>query len=125
QHFSYEPMPQEVVQVYLRKSMDKYVLPLTLFVTVLGPVIEEIFFRGFTYRAFRRRWGAWVSCAATAGIFAAFHMNVMVFFPIFLLGLFLAFLYEKTGSLVPSIAAHVTHNLIMVCFTLGFKSLSG
>jgi len=125
QLFSYEPMPQDVVQVYLKKSADKHILLLTFFVTVLGPVIEEIFFRGFTYRAFRGRFGVFGAAIATAAIFAAFHMNLMAFLPIFVLGLFLTYLYEKTGSLVPSITAHVTHNLVMVCLTLIFKSLSG
>ena len=55
QVFSYEPLPQNVVQIYLKKSSDPFLFYLTVFVAVLGPVIEEIFFRGFAYGPMRRR----------------------------------------------------------------------
>ena len=61
---------------------------------------------------------------ATSGIFALLHLNLIAFLPIFILGLCLSFLYEKTGSLVPCMVLHMTHNLIMVGMTLGFHTLS-
>ena len=123
--FSYEPPPQNVVQIYLKRSSDPYLLFFTLFVAGAGPIIEEIFFRGFTYKAFRQQLGIPGAMVLTSVIFAAFHMNLAAFFPIFLLGLFLCYLYEETGSLVPSMTAHMLHNLLMVSFTLGFKSIAG
>ena len=125
QTFSYEPPPQTVVEIYMRESHQKVLVFFTLFVAVLGPIIEEIFFRGFAYKAFRVRWGVRGALMGSALIFSALHMNLIAFLPIFVLGILLAYLYEKTGSLVPSMAVHVTHNLLMVIFTLGFKSLSG
>ena len=125
QRFSYEPPPQAVVQIYLKDSTRPFLVQLTFFVAVLGPIIEEIFFRGFTYKAFRTRFGVGRAMVLTALIFAALHMSVAAMLPIFLLGLFLTYLYEKTGSLVPSMTVHVLHNLIMVALTLGFKSLAG
>lgn len=125
QFFSYEPEPQAVVEIYMKKSADPYLLPLTLFVAVVGPVIEEIFFRGFTYRAFRARMGFFGAAAASSFLFAALHMNAVVFVPIFILGLFLCYLAEKTGSLVPSMTVHALHNTSMVGLTLAFKTISG
>ena len=124
QLFSYEPEPQAVVQIYLKNSSDKYLLYFTLFVAFAGPVIEEIFFRGFTYTAFRDRFGVRWAMVGSAAIFAALHMNLVVFLPIFLLGIFLAYLYEKTGSLIPSMMVHVMHNLLMVCAALFFKGMA-
>jgi membrane protease YdiL (CAAX protease family) len=36
------------------------------------------------------------------------------FLPIMALGLLLTYLYEKTGSLVSSMAVHIMHNVAMV-----------
>lgn len=123
--FSYEPAPQNVVQIYLKKNTGHYLFVLTLFVAVIGPIFEEIFFRGFAYAALKRRLGVVKAMVLTAAVFAGFHMNLTAFVPIFFLGLFLCYLYESTGSLVPSISAHILHNSIMVVMTLGFRSLSG
>jgi len=120
----YEPPVQAVVQIYLKEMGRNALLFFTLFVTIVGPMIEEVFFRGFTYKAFRQRWGVRWALVASSGIFAGLHLSLIGFFPIFLLGLFLAYLYEITGSLVPSMTAHMIHNLIMVSLTLVFKNYS-
>ena len=46
--------------------------------------------------------------------FAFIHQNLFAFFPIFVLGLGLAYLYEKRGTLVPSIALHIVHNGVFI-----------
>ena len=125
QFFSYEPLPQNVVQIYLKKNPGAFLVLFTVFVAILGPVLEEIFFRGFAYPALKKKIGALKAMTVTAAVFAAFHMNLTVFVPVFFLGFFLTYLYESTGSLVPSITAHVLHNTLMVMMTLGFRSLSG
>ncbi len=122
---SYEPPPQNVVQIYLKKSSDPYLLFFTIFVAGAGPLIEEIFFRGFAYNAFRQKFGVVPGMLVTSAIFAAFHLNLVAFLPIFVLGMMLCYLYEETGSLVPSMTAHMLHNLLMINFTLGFKSIVG
>ncbi len=124
QAFSYEPPPQPVVEIYLKKSANEHLLFFTFFVAVAGPLAEEIFFRGFVYKAFRGRFGVRWAAVCSAALFSALHMNCFIFLPIFFLGLFLVYLYERTGSLVPSITAHVIHNFVMVGATLIFKSLS-
>lgn len=122
--FSYEPPAQAVVEIYLKRSTESFIVFFTLFVAVLGPIFEEIFFRGFAYTALRARFGVTVAMIVTALVFSALHLSLTAFLPIFFLGLYLAYLYERTGSLVPSMTAHVLHNVIMVGLTLGFKSLS-
>jgi membrane protease YdiL (CAAX protease family) len=121
----YEPPPQPVVAMYIRETAPKILFFFTIFVAVFGPVMEELFFRGFAYKALRTRYGVKWAMPATALFFALLHTSPIAFVPIFLLGLFLNYLYEKTGSLIPGIAAHMTHNLIMVGCTMAFKALSG
>ena len=94
------------------------------FVALVGPAIEEVFFRGFTYTAFRNRWGVRWAIVGSAALFALLHMNLIAFIPIFILGVFLAYLYEKTGSLVPSMTVHMTHNFLMVNAALFFKGIA-
>jgi membrane protease YdiL (CAAX protease family) len=122
--FSMEPEPQAVVQIYLKDSTQPYLLFLTFFVAALGPVMEEIFFRGFAYAGLRKRFGVWPGAILSSAVFAALHMNLAAFFPIFFLGMFLAVLYEASGSLVPSITAHMLHNTVMAGLLMGFRNLS-
>jgi hypothetical protein len=122
--FSYEPEPQNVVQIFLKRSTETYLVAFTVFVAIVGPVLEEVFFRGFAYQALKKRWGIWPGAIITSAVFAAFHLNAVAFLPIMFLGLFLTYLYQSTGSLVAPITAHIVHNTIMVALTLSFKGLT-
>lgn len=81
---------------------------------VVVPVGEEVFFRGFVYGAVRHRWGMPLGAATSALFFTAVHLQVIHALPIFLLGLVLAVLYERTGTLLPSIVAHAVNNVVAV-----------
>ena len=85
-------------------------LSLAFSVAVLAPIFEEIFFRGFLYQALRKRIGPWAGVFATAGLFAVIHPSPFQTSLIFPLGLLLAYLVEKTGSLIPSIVLHFLTN---------------
>ncbi len=78
---------------------------------ILAPVAEEITFRGMTYSAFRRRHGKWFSMTFSALIFAFSHGQILHFIPILFSGYILAYLFERTRSLVPSISLHIFINL--------------
>jgi membrane protease YdiL (CAAX protease family) len=81
------------------------------------PIGEEVFFRGFIFSTLRR-WGwAWAVTLSSL-LFAAVHLQVVHFFPILLLGVVLAVLYQRTGSLVASIAVHGVNNLIAALASL-------
>ncbi len=124
QALSLQPEPQNVVQIYLKPATEQFLVPLTFFVALLGPVMEEVLFRGFAFAGLKRRFGVWGGACVSSAAFAALHMNWAVFVPVFVLGMILAFLYEHSGSLVPPITLHVLHNVVMVALTLGFKGLS-
>lgn len=81
---------------------------------IVGPVIEEIFFRGFLYPAFRRVFGVWPAIIISSAIFGIFHANVWLMVPISLMGGVMAYLYEKEGSLAAPIAFHALNNLVSV-----------
>jgi CAAX protease family protein len=85
---------------------------------VVVPIGEEIFFRGFVYSGFRERWGVGVATIASALFFAFVHIQAVHGFPIFLLGVLFAVLFQRTGSLVPGVIAHGVNNIIAVLATL-------
>jgi uncharacterized protein len=78
---------------------------------LLIPVAEELLFRGVLYPSFRRSLGRRRAIWASAVLFGAVHFNLMTFLPLTLLGLLLAWLYERTGNLLAPIVAHSTFNL--------------
>lgn len=102
--------------------------PLTLGLTValacaVGPVAEELFFRGVLYGALRTRlpWAAAIGVSAL--LFSLIHTNVLGLVPILVLGALLAYVYEQTGSLLPAIAIHVAHNTLLMALALSFRHL--
>lgn len=74
------------------------------------PIVEEALFRGFIFGALRRSMGPLPGAALSSLAFAALHLSLTAFAPLFVLGLLLAYLYERTGSLYPSVAFHAVFN---------------
>jgi hypothetical protein len=74
------------------------------------PVLEELFFRGFLYPSLRERYGVVLGAAASAVVFASLHPGLPAQFATFALGVALALLYERSGSLVAPAAAHGLFN---------------
>lgn len=119
----YVPERQAMVELFLKEKDIVFLTYSSLFAAIFGPVIEELFFRAFMYSAFKKYMGIFWSMVLTAAIFAALHTHIVGFFPIMALGILLAYLYEKTGTLVSSITVHVIHNLSMVFLVFLVKQL--
>jgi CAAX protease family protein len=84
----------------------------------VGPIVEELFFRGLLTAVFRLRFGPWWTAIFTAALFALAHLLPRVIPPIFLLGLALALVYERVGSTFPGMMVHCTYNGIAVAAAL-------
>ena len=87
------------------------ILPVALFlVAVAGaPLFEEFIFRGAIYPGLKSRLSRPAAAVISALLFALVHPYTH-WAHIFLLGLLFVYLYERTGSLWPSIALHATNN---------------
>lgn len=78
---------------------------------VFAPVFEELIFRGLLYGTLRARLSWPLAAAGSALVFALAHgYGIAGFLSVFLSGLLWAWIYERTGSLLPSMAAHVVNN---------------
>ena len=93
---------------------SRAVVGMTIFDTViLTPIFEEIVFRGLLFATLRRRFGLAPAAVLSAAIFAGAHgYGVLGFAAVFWSGLLWAWSYERTGSLLPSMAAHAADNLM-------------
>jgi membrane protease YdiL (CAAX protease family) len=87
---------------------------LILVIGVIGPFGEEVFFRGFAYTAMKKRFGVAWAMSLSAILFSLIHTNPMAVVPIYFVGLLLAYLYERTGSLAAPFALHATNNTVAV-----------
>jgi len=90
---------------------------LVVFVILVGlvaPLVEEVLFRGFAYPAMKARWGSRWGMAVSGAFFAAAHLTLLDFPALCVVGVFLAWLYEETGSLVAPYTAHAVNNVLTV-----------
>ncbi|MBA3470822.1 MAG: CPBP family intramembrane metalloprotease [Herpetosiphonaceae bacterium] len=91
---------------------------LGLFIVVVGPFLEELFFRGYVLRAIRQRLGATWGIVLSGALFAAPHaLSITTGFigllaPIFIGGLILGYVYQRTGNLWSCVLAHSINNLV-------------
>jgi hypothetical protein len=121
--FAYQPPVQPIVQVFMEEKQTLILWVSALFAAIFGPVAEEIFFRGFMYPAIRKTLGVFWGMLITSAVFSLLHAHLVGFLPIFALGMLLVYLFEKTGSLVPSMAVHMIHNVAMVILVFVVRSI--
>lgn len=83
---------------------------------IIGPVAEEILFRGIIY-GFFRRWGVLTALIMSSVIFVLAHSTLSgIPVPQIVGGIVFAIAYEKEGSLMVPITIHILGN--MAIFTL-------
>jgi membrane protease YdiL (CAAX protease family) len=121
--FKYEPPVQPVLEMFLEEKRRGIIIYLAVLASVLGPVAEELFFRAFMYRALKSRFGFRTALFSTSALFAALHTTFVGFVPIFILGMLLAYLFEKTGTIVASCTVHIIHNTAMVAAVFIMKGI--
>lgn len=81
----------------------------------LAAVSEEILFRGVIQQALVKLFkNAHVGIIVTAFVFSAFHADFYGFFPRFILGLMLGYMFWMSGSIWASIIMHFTNNTTIV-----------
>lgn len=81
---------------------------------IVGPVFEELTFRGIVFGACRRRFRWGLAALLSAALFGFVHgYDVIGFLSTFWSGLIWASLYEATGSLLPGMIAHGLNNLLV------------
>lgn len=99
----------------LMEGVDINVLPAwaTLFiVAVWAPLAEEIVFRAMIFRTLRKGFALWPAAVLSGIAFGVYHMNLIQGVYASLLGILLAYIYEKTNSLLGVYLFHLSFNLM-------------
>jgi membrane protease YdiL (CAAX protease family) len=109
--------PHPLVQPLLETGNNSLIWPLFAIGILLGPLAEELFFRGLLFPALKSKVSVFWAVSISAALFATLHLNWAGWLPIFGLGILLAYSYEKTGSLLVPIFIHVIHNSLFLTFT--------
>ncbi len=85
---------------------------------VLAPPCEEIAFRGYVQSALLLRHRPAGAIVGAALLFAALHLNPVLFPALLLLGIVFGWLTWRAGSLWPAVAAHAVNNGITSALVL-------
>ncbi|MGC1374152.1 MAG: type II CAAX endopeptidase family protein [Candidatus Sulfotelmatobacter sp.] len=125
------PMPKTTpFDQFFARPLDAYLT--AVFAVTLGPLMEELFFRGFLYPVLARRLGVFWGIILTALPFGLIHAvqygyawgAVLV---IFLVGIVLTTVRATTKSVGASFLAHVGYNgtlmIISIIATDGFRHM--
>lgn len=89
---------------------DRITVGMFLYSVLLGPIAEELIFRGVTMRQAKKCFPFWAANLMQAVLFGIFHMNMIQGIYAFCLGLILGYICEKSGSIYNSILLHMLFN---------------
>ncbi len=110
-------LPQENPQLEMLAPVG-FSWPAAIAMTFLGgiavPVAEELFFRAVIHRWASERWGVVVGSLLGSFLFGLAHVSPPLIAFAFVMGLVIAFVYERTQSLVPGLIIHIINNTLKI-----------
>lgn len=111
------PEPQDV-EAWYGFSILGFLVAISQ-VSIITPVVEEMFFRGIIHQGLEKRLGFIGGALLSSFIFALAHVDFTLYIPIFILGFIFAFMVHRTRSLWPAIVAHFLVNTLAVLSQFG------
>jgi membrane protease YdiL (CAAX protease family) len=124
-----EIVPQFQTEIYGSVEATGWLVPLTLAVVVIGPMGEEVMFRGFLFRGWIRPGARGVLAIAVISLlWSLMHVQYtwVLMVQIFMIGLILGWIRWRSGSTLLTIVLHVIVNLestIETALKLGWLGL--
>jgi membrane protease YdiL (CAAX protease family) len=83
-------------------------------IVLIVPLAEEVFFRGYVLRFVSQRVGVATGLAVSSALFAAVHFNLSGLAIYLTIGAILGLVCLRTRGLLAPIAAHMTHNALVL-----------
>ena len=113
------PMPEKLAE-FFRDYLagEKSFLGSFFLLVIVAPVTEEALFRGLVLRGFLIRYSVRKAILVSALLFGMFHLLPWQIFSGSIAGILFAWLFIKTGSLLPCIIAHAVSNSVPSILTL-------
>jgi membrane protease YdiL (CAAX protease family) len=104
--------PQKVVQS-LGADTNKLLLVIGAIVVIaVAPLCEELFFRGVLFTVLRQRMPFWPAAVIDGVLFGFVHGALVIVPVLAALGVMFCWVYERTGSIFPTMALHALNNTI-------------
>ncbi|WP_236895846.1 CPBP family intramembrane glutamic endopeptidase [Clostridium beijerinckii] len=97
-------------------KQNTFLILFLIYVCLVGPILEEIIFRGFILRSMQK-YGNLTAMIVSSILFSMFHLNLVQFINPILMGIVLAFIAIKSKSIIPSMIAHIFNNTITFATT--------
>jgi membrane protease YdiL (CAAX protease family) len=97
-------------------------------VTVIAPLAEELFFRGYFFGALRNWRGPWPAVLITGVVFGGIHAgsaDPVFLVPLAIFGAMLCIVRWQTRSLLPCIALHAINNALAFAVTEDWSAGAG
>jgi len=119
--------PEPVVHQTLQRLQEEYSAQLLVNViisaVILAPIIEELIFRGVLQTCLLNLLGhrRWLTIVTTSAAFSLTHWWVVSWqglIPLFVVGLVLGYVYERTGSLLAAALTHAGFNSINIAISV-------
>ena len=116
------PWPQ-VIRDFEKAQMDlierlllqDFSVTFALSMMAVTPAIcEEVLFRGYIQRQAERSMGIWGGILFSGLIFGIYHLRPTQAVPLGLLGIYLAYLTWRSGSIIPAMIVHFANNAFAV-----------
>ena len=101
-------------QQYTEVAQKQFAFPLwagILLYGIVSPVAEEMVFRGIVFNRLKRFFGKVTAIIGSALIFGLYHGNMVQALYGFILGLLMAFFYERYGSFIVPVLLHSAANV--------------
>lgn len=90
---------------------------------IVGPIMEEVVFRGLIYTRLRRGMPVAVAAVVASLFFAVGHLHILWILDAFVMGMLCVLIYERYHSLTANIIFHMSANAVsMVLPLLGMES---
>jgi hypothetical protein len=111
------PIPKSLpIDEFFKTTHAAWVL--AVFGILIAPLFEELFFRGFLYPALYRRIGFFAALVINSLLFAITHEGQLAhawapLLVLFVVGMALTFVREKTGSVAKSFLVHSGYNAFL------------
>lgn len=113
---------EQITAMGIGQSLSPLML---LYVVVLGPIMEELAFRGLIYRFARLALPFWGANILQAALFGIYHGNVIQAIYAFIFGLVLGYIAHRGRGIRYSLFAHIAVNALGCFFAGFFKTVSG
>ena len=103
-------MYYEQLDELLQRSLQGNTVILFVSIVVLGPIIEEILFRGILYESLKAKHSKRSAIVISSIIFSIIHLNIIQGINAFFAGIIFCMAYEKNRSILVPILMHTANN---------------